>query len=267
MGRKIPGKKHRTVKDPNKQQQNRLDKLKDKINNPPRNPDDQEIPKSLRTVIKLKTEVKKRKNNQQVNKFSRFKGKRKKNKPLSVADVLDYYPNSKPTGYIPNLIQGADETPKNFLRRLNFMTNSLIEEVKFEKKFGVEIKKDEETGKVLEVKKVKSKKRSKKKKLVDKRKEKALKKKEFLSNVKDFSQLKDNVKFGEVVERPPNLTVPKKSMKTTNQTVASKPKFGSLLLNKIAKSETTKQSALQRERAESERKFIVEAYRRLKSKG
>lgn len=147
------------------------------------------------------------------------------------------------------------------------MLQSLIEEVKFEKKFGVEIKKDEETGKVLEVKKVKSKKRSKKKKLVDKRKEKALKKKEFLSNVKDFSQLKDNVKFGEVVERPPNLTVPKKSMKTTNQTVASKPKFGSLLLNKIAKSETTKQSALQRERAESERKFIVEAYRRLKSKG
>lgn len=107
---------------------NKLYRLKDKINNPPRNPDDQEIPKSLRTVIKLKTEVKKRKNNQQVNKFSRFKGKRKKNKPLSVADVLDYYPNSKPTGYIPNLIQGADETPKNFLRRLNFMTNVSVAE-------------------------------------------------------------------------------------------------------------------------------------------
>ncbi|GBP68166.1 hypothetical protein EVAR_23317_1 [Eumeta japonica] len=47
MGRKIPGKKHRGVKDPLKQQAQRLLRLKSQINAPPTDPDDQPIPKSL----------------------------------------------------------------------------------------------------------------------------------------------------------------------------------------------------------------------------
>ncbi|KPJ12372.1 hypothetical protein RR48_11628 [Papilio machaon] len=47
MGRKIPAKKHRGVKDPLIQQAKRLKELKGKINAPPNDPDDQPVPKSL----------------------------------------------------------------------------------------------------------------------------------------------------------------------------------------------------------------------------
>ncbi|KAJ8729788.1 hypothetical protein PYW07_016826 [Mythimna separata] len=47
MGRKIPAKKHRGVKDPLVQQAKRLASLKGKINAPPKDPDDQPVPKSL----------------------------------------------------------------------------------------------------------------------------------------------------------------------------------------------------------------------------
>ncbi|KAI5652198.1 hypothetical protein NE865_00536 [Phthorimaea operculella] len=47
MGRKIPAKKHRGVKDPLVQQAKRLESLKGKIDAPPRDPDEQPVPKSL----------------------------------------------------------------------------------------------------------------------------------------------------------------------------------------------------------------------------
>ncbi|XP_026729183.1 coiled-coil domain-containing protein 137 isoform X2 [Trichoplusia ni] len=47
MGRKIPAKKHRGVKDPLVQQAKRLESLTGKINAPPKDPDEQPIPKSL----------------------------------------------------------------------------------------------------------------------------------------------------------------------------------------------------------------------------
>ncbi|XP_045771333.1 uncharacterized protein LOC123871527 isoform X2 [Maniola jurtina] len=47
MGRKIPAKKHRGVKDPLVQQARRLQSLKGKINAPPKDPDDQPVPKTL----------------------------------------------------------------------------------------------------------------------------------------------------------------------------------------------------------------------------
>ncbi|XP_039754104.1 translation initiation factor IF-2 [Pararge aegeria] len=47
MGRKIPAKKHRGVKDPLVQQARRLQSLKGKINAPPKDPDEQPVPQSL----------------------------------------------------------------------------------------------------------------------------------------------------------------------------------------------------------------------------
>ncbi|XP_053607921.1 uncharacterized protein LOC128673824 isoform X2 [Plodia interpunctella] len=47
MGRKIPAKKHRGVKDPLQQQAKRDQKLKSKINAPPSDPDAQPVPRSL----------------------------------------------------------------------------------------------------------------------------------------------------------------------------------------------------------------------------
>ncbi|CAB3239010.1 unnamed protein product [Arctia plantaginis] len=47
MGRKIPAKKHRGVKDPLLQQAKRLESLKGKINAPPKDPDEQPMPRSI----------------------------------------------------------------------------------------------------------------------------------------------------------------------------------------------------------------------------
>ncbi|KAL0841647.1 hypothetical protein ABMA28_015299 [Loxostege sticticalis] len=53
MGRKIPAKKHRGVKDPLQQQAKRLQSLKGKINAPPKDPDEQPVPRSLMRLFGL----------------------------------------------------------------------------------------------------------------------------------------------------------------------------------------------------------------------
>ena len=58
MGRKIPGKKHKGVKDPEKQRAKREAILKPKENSLPKNLDDQEIPKKLQAMMRKKEEVK-----------------------------------------------------------------------------------------------------------------------------------------------------------------------------------------------------------------
>jgi len=54
MGRKIPGKKHHGVKDPEKQKEKREKELKLKTNSKPKNLDDQEMPKKVANAIKIK---------------------------------------------------------------------------------------------------------------------------------------------------------------------------------------------------------------------
>ncbi|CAG9133326.1 unnamed protein product [Plutella xylostella] len=53
MGRKIPAKKHHGVKDPVKQQAQRMKKLKTQINAPPTDPDDQPMPRSVARLFGL----------------------------------------------------------------------------------------------------------------------------------------------------------------------------------------------------------------------
>ncbi|CAH2036888.1 unnamed protein product, partial [Iphiclides podalirius] len=71
MGRKIPAKKHRGVKDPLVQQARRLQGLKGKINAPPKDPDEQPVPRSLTRLFAFqdrytaKTNESKKKINQQ----------------------------------------------------------------------------------------------------------------------------------------------------------------------------------------------------------
>lgn len=141
----------------------------------------------------------------------------------------------------------------------------MIAEVELEKKFRVKIKKDEETGKVLDIVKVKSKKRSKKKTLSEKRKEKKIRKEKESNNFKDFNHLKDELKFGEVVHRPPDFSSLKKSKDKTQK----KTNYSSLLLQNIAgegkKLDTVnknhQKTIFDKAKAEKERQFIVNAYR------
>ena len=58
MGRKIKGKKHHGTKDPEKQRQAREAKVQMKINNRPSGEDMQELPKSMRMMMKAREDVK-----------------------------------------------------------------------------------------------------------------------------------------------------------------------------------------------------------------
>lgn len=58
MGKKIKGKKHRTVRYPEQQKRLRELKLYHKVNNPPKVLDDQEIPKGVRKIKEFKEKIK-----------------------------------------------------------------------------------------------------------------------------------------------------------------------------------------------------------------
>lgn len=106
--------------------------VKDKINAPPINPDDQDIPKSLERIIELKNKVKNGEYNQKRKRTKIVKeGARKYEKP------------------IPQFRQGKQESDNHFLHRVNQVCQAVIKEAAFEKKYGVEVRRNPETGNVL----------------------------------------------------------------------------------------------------------------------
>lgn len=174
------------------------------------------MPKSLTRIIELKDKVK-----------SGAYAKKKK-KPTGEAKT----PKNP-----PEPVQRRGESDKSFLRRVNITCETAMQEAEFEKRFGVEIKKNPKTGRVEEIVKKKKdeidilmrkarketgkkvKKKSKKSVSAEprltkseKRKVKLKVKKEqkLLGKVDDFDKFKDVVKFGEIVHQPPSLTLPKK---------------------------------------------------------
>jgi hypothetical protein len=215
-------------------------RLKTKINDPPKNVDNQDISKSLLRVIKLKNEVK---NNSRVQK----KKKKKSNKLISIGDEYNKtlpYKRGRPDKVVPVFNQKPNETDHQFWNRVNRETQAFIKETEFESKYNVEVKRNVETGKVegienkpkdklteLEKLQYKHKNINKKGKAVNdqnkltksqKRKLKCLQKKQQkYENNNDFNSLKDKVKFGDVVHAPPELKVLDQNIKKTINKVYS----------------------------------------------
>ncbi|CAG9773161.1 unnamed protein product [Ceutorhynchus assimilis] len=306
MGRKIPGRKHRGVKDPEKQQAERFAKIKDKINAPPSHPDDQQIPSSLSRIIDLKNKVKQGLFNK--------KKKQKKDKTNTIKKI-----SRNPT---PKFEQFPGETDREFKHRMNRICSEVIKEAAFEDKYQVDIKRnqDGEVEKVVKrpkdeleqlVKKLKKEQKSKKnykgKKInqtdtepkLTKSQKWALKKtakKNKKQNNKDidfgFVPQKENFKFGDVVHAPPTLVAPKKVQKIQG---AARPGQKELLLksmltddtkiiNKTENNNTKKTSFTKvannldkkgkrkdmphalRRQLDKQQKEVIEAYKKLKSK-
>lgn len=163
MGRKIPVRKHRGVNDPEDQRRRREAKLKNVVNNPPSQKEDEEkLPKSVQEIIRLKQMVKEGKF---VAKKKR-RTKKKKNVKLNVegrpllnsAQFLgpqDYkQPGMKrPEKGIPTIQQRPGERDKTFLCRLNQLCDEVMKETKFEKKYNVDVVRNLETGQVEALKK------------------------------------------------------------------------------------------------------------------
>lgn len=240
MGRKIPGKKHRGIKDPEKQRVKRLAELKLCTNMAPKNADEQAIPKSLERIIKLKEAVK---TNSGI-----LKRKQKKKALISVGlhQHRSNHPNAKPEKVVPVLQQRPGESGKHFMHRVSRDTHNFLKEVAFERKYSIQIERDSNTGEIQSLTKCKCKNEAetlqtkhkninRKKKIVEgittltkneKRKLKRAKKKKKLQNHDEFERLQDKVVFGEVAHEPPRLKIKSKKMNEDK-----KPK--NLLLNSL----------------------------------
>ncbi|KRT79674.1 hypothetical protein AMK59_7500, partial [Oryctes borbonicus] len=230
MGRKIKGRKHRGIRDPEKQRQTKLLSLRDKINRAPTNPDDQQIPKSLSHIINLKEKVQngiisvKRKQNHKVKKALR-----------PVTSHPQGITNKGVGKDVPYFQQEKGESDRKFMVRVNQICKSVIDEAAFADKYGVNIIRNPETGQVenvtkrgkdeleLYIKQIKKEKKLKgKKKLKNKTQEPTLtksqkrqlklkqkKENKLVTSTSEFEVVGDNVKFGEVAHEPPTLSAPR----------------------------------------------------------
>ncbi|KAK8388957.1 hypothetical protein O3P69_020722 [Scylla paramamosain] len=150
MGRKIPRKKHRGVKDPYKQQEERFNKIKNKLNAKPESTESQEIPRRLQNIAKFNSVISRKG-------LPMKKRKKEKLKNNTLIDGRKYVDREKelpgmtrPTKLVPLLQQHPKETYKKFLKRVDRVTHEIIKEADFEKKFKVEVKRDER-GQVVAV--------------------------------------------------------------------------------------------------------------------
>lgn len=224
-----------------------LFRIKDKINNPPEKRDFQKVSHSLARFIKLKESAKgkpvKQKNThlkrvhidnedkpENYKKAGKCEKSEKSQKPQESRNNKEF----------TDLKQGANESDRCFMRRVNRVTQDSVEEAKFEAKYGVEVVRNSKTGEIKLKKKPKNEidermkqnmenqKRLKKggkaiptaivlapeerKKLIKamlaekKQNQKETKEPE----IEEFKR--DEFKFGEVVNAPPQqLTVPRRA--------------------------------------------------------
>lgn len=203
-------------------------RLKTKIDAPPRDTDEQTIPKSLERVIKLKEAVRSGKISVKTKKRKR----RSKNGLITLGPQnKSLHPSAKPEKSVPVFDQRPGESTESFMHRVNRETHQFLNETTFEKKYNVEIKRNPETGDVEGVSKapkdeidelmklkMKHKNIGKKKKKkatevepkltkVQKRKRKLDMKKEkkMQDSIDEFKVFREKVEFGDVAHAPPNL--------------------------------------------------------------
>nr|CAD7196368.1 unnamed protein product [Timema douglasi] len=278
MGRKIRGKKHRGVKDPFEQQARRDASLLKKMNGAPAHPEEQEMPASVHRIIKLKQMTKEKLKKRKTNKLQVFE----RAKPIM-------YGMTRPEKPAPVFTQFPGESERSFLWRVDHTCKEVIAEAKFEKKFGVDVKRDIYTGDVIGVTKKpkdelskmmmegnigKKKRELKPKNILSQvnKHERSKLKQSKKNNVEEdrFSSYQDEVKFGEVVHGPPDLTAPRKANKETN---SSRPGKKALLLKSLLKpNEDTisgkrknHETDIERSILESRRMSVVDAYRQMKA--
>nr|CAD7441827.1 unnamed protein product [Timema bartmani] len=202
----------------------KLPGLLKKVNGTPAHPDEQEMPASVHRIIKLKQMTKERLKKRKTNKLQVVERK----KPI-------VYGMTRPEKPAPVFTQFPGESDQSFLWRVDHACKEVIAEAKFEKKFGVDVKRDIYTGAVIGVTKKpkdelskimmegntgKKKRELKPKNILSqvnkhKRSKLKLSKKNDLKEDR-FSSYQDEVKFGEVVHGPPDLTAPRKANKETN---------------------------------------------------
>jgi len=295
MGRKIPAKKHHGVKDPAKQAEQRLAKIKCKINEVPLNIDDQEVPRKLKILFRSKDRQKKGQIQDGVKPLVKTLAKNLVKPSVKEQKNKVTRTPQRAVKKVPTFTRIPGESDRNLLWRAELTTRQYLNKSKFEDKYDVDMEKDEKTGEVKvkkrdwsylddgkkdepankwEKKKLKkiAKKELEKSEKIKLKKEKLKEKKLYKKNKNndDFIGIKqDKVEFGEVAEAPPQLTAkPRKSSHL------ERPGYRDLLLKSQLKTsekgaptavnlsgKRKDLPALERQRLEDERQRVVELYR------
>ena len=275
-------------------------------NSAPKVIDDQELPRKLQEIAKLREETKRNAKKKPPKKPKRSDGLLDSSKHMgSEMRLPGMKKNLKP---IPVFKQNPGEKERQFFRRVNNTVNQFLKQKEYEAKYDVDLVQDPSSGKTsfiqrekdeLEehVDKLKSNQLLKKgivrKTKEEKRKEKRLKEKKRRlkkrgkktsgtnhrdksvhkdSIQNDFANLTDSVKFNEIVHAPPRLQGVK-----INE--ARKPGGNKdLLLLQSSKGKHKKNSEVtmkkqkvrmslaKKQRLESERKSVIQQYRALKQR-
>ncbi|VVC90069.1 coiled-coil domain-containing protein 137 [Leptidea sinapis] len=267
MGRKIPAKKHRGVKDPLLQHARRMQGLKNKINAPPKDPDDQPVPHSLTRLFAF----------QNKDKETRIKDVKK----IQKRKLKDEYSGSgKDKNPITQLKKLPGESGRGFSLRINSAIRALHDPIN-QDDYPQDLEEDDSKGeRMMALRERRQRKHRKKNAKTDDEEPKltrgqklSLKKKTKLLKAKEEEAIKevtyDKVEFGEVTHAPPTFTVrPKMRGQNLMQDGAPRPGRKDLLLTSMLSGKTSKKDAninaadlARRERA---RLDVVAAYRELK---
>ncbi|OWR50249.1 hypothetical protein KGM_201165 [Danaus plexippus plexippus] len=260
MGRKIPAKKHRGVKDPLIQQARRLQSLKGKINAPPKDPDEQPVPRSLTQLFAFQN-----KNQDLV--------KKKEKKNCSTNASIKTSAGGNP---ISKLKQLPGETGRGFSLRINSAIRALNEPTDH-LDYPMLQEEDREDGRGAFMEDWRERRRQKKKKRDGNQQQEprlgrvqrlAVKKQERKKAKEEASRpelVYERVSFGEVTHAPPALPPPRHG-KTTGG--AQRPGRRQLLLTGIltgaAGAAGGGAEIREKERREQARLDVVAAYRTIK---
>lgn len=285
MARRPAKKKHRGVKDPYKQIEERYAKIKDKINCKPANDETQEISRKLKSIVDFNKKLNSTPDTEKspsVKKKKRRKKKGKKDELIDTACVVykerDHPGMKRPLKMIPRLKQFSNETDKEFYQRFYRATQAVVAESKFEDKYKVDIDRNE-SGEVDEMKrrklvddplisdKLRAKLQEREKTKKEKKKERDYRRKHKNKKEEEddeFTYFQDKVEFGEVVYEPPSLDTSRFS-KMNNGTTKTK---SFLFMEKIKGTQVAKipELTVSRKRTlEEERVKAVQAYRDMKA--
>ena len=305
MGRKIPGKKHRGRQTPEQQKEKRDAELRQKVNSAPKFIDDQEIPKKMQLISKLREDTK----NGKINKPK--KDQKADKNLLDSSKHMGYEMRlpgmKKPLKPIPIFKQDPGEKPKLFYKRVHNQVEQFLQQKAYEAKYNIDLVQDEENGKTKFVErekdeldehmhKLKAEKLAKKgivlKSKEEKRKEKRLKEKEKRLKKKrksykkmqeeeeeDFDDEPEKIEFNDVVQAPPSKLQGVKNnearrpgqskglllLSEQNMKVKGKP-VAKVKDTKAKKKFKQKMSMARQQMFEIDRNSIIEQYRAFKQK-
>jgi len=185
--KRIPGKKRKGHKDLDARLEERERSMSGKVNAQPSNPDDQEIPRKLREMMKAKERLNPKSGKLPNHKKNKpkpeiYRGKKLLDSTLTMGTEMKLKGMTRPLKPVPVFKQMPGEAKKQFFRRMDKTVNAVLERKKYEDKYDVDVVDNPETGQTtvkdrekdeldLEVEKKKAKSEKKKGRIVAKSKE------------------------------------------------------------------------------------------------